>query len=125
MRVNDRDHYNNIKDSITMNNLRKIIKQKDYLIAKVAMSSKVSDSTIKAYMGSSKIPSLPTLISLADFLDCNLDYLIDRTDNPIKVNKLDKLNSNPELNVLLNDIVSLPKDKQELVKAYIEGLLKR
>lgn len=125
MRVNDRDHYNNIKDSITMNNLKKIIKKKEYLIAKVAMNSKVSDSTIKAYMGSYKIPSLPTLISLADFLDCNLDYLIDRTDNPIKIDKIDNLAVNPELNILLNDIINLPKDKQELVNAYVTGLLKR
>lgn len=124
MRVNDRENYISIKDSISMDNLRKIINDKDFLITKVAMNSKVSDATIKAYMGGYKIPSLPTLISMADFLDCNLDYLLDRTNNPIKIKDIEKLGSNQELNMLFNNIMLLPKDKRELVIAYVKGLQK-
>lgn len=124
MRVNDRENYISIKDSISMGNLRKIINDKDFLITKVAMNSKVSDATIKAYMGGYKIPSLPTLISMADFLDCNLDYLLDRTNNPIKIKDIEKLGSSQELNMLFNNIMLLPKDKRELVIAYVKGLQK-
>lgn len=123
MRVNDRDNYISIKKSIKMNNLKKIINDKDFLIAKVAINSKISDSTIKAYMGGYKIPSFPTLISMADFLNCNLDYLLDRTNNPIKINDIEKLSSNPELNQLIQNVISLPIDKQQLVIAYVKGLL--
>ena len=123
MRVNDRDNYISIKKSIKMNNLKKIINDKDFLITKVAINSKISDSTIKAYMGGYKIPSLPTLISMADFLNCNLDYLLDRTNNPIKINDIEKLSSNPELNQLIQNVISLPIDKQQLVIAYVKGLL--
>ena len=38
----------------------------------VAMSGGV-DSTVTAYINGQKIPSVPTLISMGDYLNCNLD----------------------------------------------------
>lgn len=123
MRINDKENYDKVKSSISMRNLKTIIDSKDYTITKVAINSKISDSTVNAYINGQKIPSLPTLISIGDYLNCNLDYLLDRTDNPITMNDLDKINSDIELNQLFQNIVSLPKEKQELVKAYVKGIL--
>lgn len=123
MRINDKENYDKVKSSISMRNLKTIIDSKDYTITKVAINSKISDSTVNAYINGQKIPSLPTLISIGDYLNCNLDYLLDRTDNPITINDLDKINSDRELNQLFQNIVSLPKEKQELVKAYVKGIL--
>lgn len=123
VRINDKENYLSIRNSISMTNLKKIINAKNYLITKAAINSRVSESTLKAYMNGQKIPSIPTLISLADFLNCNLDYLLDRTDNPIKFKDINKINNNQELNQLLQNIVSLPSDKQQLVIAYVKGLL--
>ena len=125
MRINDKDNYNRIKDTITMNNLRDIINERDYTITKVAMNSKISDSTIVAYTNGQKIPSVPTLVSMGDFLNCNLDYLLDRTNNPISINDINKLSSDVEMNKLIQNILSLPNDKKELVKAYVKGLLNK
>lgn len=123
MRINDKEQYQKIQDSITMKNLRTIIDSKGYLIQKVASNSLVSDSSISAYITGDKRPSVAALISLANFLDCNIDFLLDRTNNPVTIDKLNELNNNPELNQLFNNILSLPKDKQELVKAYVQGML--
>lgn len=123
MRINDKENYDKVKSSISMRNLKSIIDSKDYTITKVAINSKISDSTVNAYINEQKIPSLPTLISIGDYLNCNLDYLLDRTDNPITMSDLDKINSDRELNQLFQNIVSLPKEKQELVKAYVKGIL--
>lgn len=123
MRINDKENYDKVKSSISMRNLKTIIDSKNYTITKVAINSKISDSTVNAYINGQKIPSLPTLISIGDYLNCNLDYLLDRTDNPITMNDLDKINSDIELNQLFQNIVSLPKEKQELVKAYVKGIL--
>lgn len=123
MRINDKEQYQKIQDSITMKNLRTIIDSKGYLIQKVASNSLVSDSSISAYITGDKRPSVAALISLANFLDCNIDFLLDRTNNPVTIDKLNELNNNPELNQLFNNILSLPKDKQELVKAYVQGIL--
>lgn len=126
MRINDTENYDAIKKSISMNNLRSIIDSKNYSIVKVAMNSKISDSTVKAYMNpnSDKIPSLPTLISMADYLNCNLDYLLDRTNNPMKVDEIDSLSKDKELSQLVHTISSLDKNKRNLVNAYVQGLLK-
>src|SRR5574344_1430471 len=107
MRINDKENYECIKNSITMKNLKKIIESKDYLIGKVAINSRISDSTVKAYMNGQKIPSLPTLISIADYLNCNLDYLIDRTNNPIKISDLEKISNSEDTNQLIQNILSL------------------
>ena len=117
MRIQDVELYANLKASITLTNLKKIIDSKQISIVKLAMSAKISDSTVKAYMCGRKIPSVPTLISLGDYLNCNLDYLLDRCSNPARVDDLDVISNDTELKQLMHNIMSLPKDKQALVNA--------
>lgn len=90
MWINNKENYNNIRDSITIFNLNKTIDSKDYLIIKVAINSNISGSTVKYYINSQKIPSLPTLIYIADFLNCNITYLVDKTYIPTRINVLEK-----------------------------------
>ena len=123
MRINDKENYDQIRNSISMKNLGKIMASRDYKITKLAVNSKISDSTIVSYMAGQKIPSLPTLISIADFLNVNIDYLLDRTDNPMKIDDLKMLDENNELSLLVKNIMELPEAKQQLVKAYVQGLI--
>ena len=123
MRINDKENYDQIRNSISMKNLGKVIASKDYTITKLAVNSKVSDSTIISYINGQKIPSLPTLISIADFLNVNIDYLLDRTDNPMKIDDLKMLDGNKELSLLVKNIMELPEAKQQLVMAYVQGLI--
>ena len=124
MRINDKENYENIRSKITMKNLKSIIENNGYnSVVKVAMNSKISDSTVNAYINGQKIPSVPTLISMGDYLNCNLDYLLDRTNNPINVNDLNKINTDKELSELIQIISSLPKEKRQLVIAYVKGIL--
>ena len=124
MRINDKENYDIIRISISMTNLKKIIDSKQISMVKLAMNSKISDSTIKAYISGQKIPSLPTLVSIADYLNCNIDYLLDRTNNPIKIDDISSINKNEEVNQLFQNIMSLPNDKRNLVIGYVQGLLK-
>ena len=123
MVINDRDNYEKIKNSISMDNLRKIIKSRGYTTTKVAMESKVSESTINAYINGQKLPSITSLISMSEFLKCNSDYLLGRTDNPMKIDDIEKLHTNEELMLLFQNISSLPEEKQALVSAYVKGLM--
>ena len=123
MRINDKENYENIRSKITMKNLKSIIENNGFSVVKVAMNSKISDSTVNAYINGQKIPSVPTLISMRDYLNCNLDYLLDRTNNPINVNDLNKINTDKELSELIQIISSLPKEKRQLVIAYVQGIL--
>ena len=125
MRINDKENYDIIRNSISMTNLKKIIDSKQISMVKLAMNSKISDSTIKAYISGQKIPSLPTLVSIADYLNCNIDYLLDRTNNPIKIDDISSINKNEEVNQLFQNIMSLPNEKRNLVIGYVQGLLKQ
>ena len=126
MRINDKESYENISNSISMSNLRKILDSKKISTVKLAMNANVSDSTINAYLkngSGKKIPSLPTLISIADYLNCSIDYLLDRSDNPMINSDVNLINNDKDLNQLMQNITSLPKEKRELVIAYVQGLL--
>lgn len=123
MIINDRDNYEKVKNSISMDNLRKIIKSRGYTITKVAMESKVSESTINAYINGQKLPSVTSLISMSEFLKCNSDYLLGRTNNPMKIDDIEKLHTNEELMLLFQNISSLPEEMQALVSAYVKGLM--
>lgn len=122
MRINDKENYENIRSKITIKNLKSIIENNGFSVVKVAVNSKISDSTINAYINVQKITSVPTLISIGDFLNCNLDYLLDRTNNPINVNDLNKINTDKDLSELIQIISSLPKEKRQLVIAYVKGI---
>lgn len=54
MRINDKENYKQIRNSISMKNLHKVIESKNYTITKVAINSKVSDSTIISYINGQK-----------------------------------------------------------------------
>lgn len=124
MERRDEEKFAEITNSITMNNLKKIIDEKGYSKEKVATSIGIAESTIYNYITRERTPYLNTLISLATFFNTSLDYLVDLTDNPLKVDDIDFINNDPQLNQLLQNIMSLPKDKRELVGAFVKGLLK-
>ena len=123
MERRDEEKFTEITNSITMNNLKKIIDEKGYSKEKVATSIGIAESTIYNYIARERTPYLNTLISLAEFFNTSLDYLVDLTDNPIKVDDIDFINKDSELNQLIQNIMSLPKEKRELVIAYVRGLL--
>ena len=49
------------------------------------MQTGIEQALISKYENGERIPPTETLILLADFFDTNIDYLLDRTDNPNKV----------------------------------------
>ena len=123
MRINDKENYNLIRESIDMSNLKKLMDSKGYSVVKVAVNTKVSTSSVNSYINAQKLPSVTALKSLADYLDTSFDYLIGRTDNPLSIDNLSKF-SDPKINTLLNNILSLPKDKFDLIVELINSYTK-
>ena len=122
MKINDKEHYEKVKSTISMSNMRSLIDSKNYSITKLAMNASVSESTINSYLNGQKIPSLTTLVSIANYLNCNIDFLLGRTNNPANVDEIG-MTENKDLNLLFYNIKSLPKEKQELVSAFVKGLM--
>lgn len=59
-----------------------------------------------------------SLAKIADYLDCSVDYLLGRTDNPTAHIKATPLNSK-----LVDLLSQLTPEQQESISAQIEGLL--
>ena len=123
MIINNTEHYDAVRETINMSNMKKLIDSKDYSVTKLAMNACISDSSINSYINGNKLPSVTNLVSIANFLNCNIDFLLGRTDNPLPIEKLNSLSKDSELSMLINNISSLPKDKQKLVEAYVKGLM--
>lgn len=122
MKINDKEHYEQVKNTINMSNMRSLIDSKNYSITKLAMNASISESTINSYLNGQKIPSLTTLVSISNYLNCNIDFLLGRTNNPTNVDEIG-MTENKDLNLLFYNIKSLPKEKQELVSAFVKGLM--
>lgn len=123
MRINGKKEYDELKNTITMNNLKEIRKQRGWGITKTAIISNLTDSTITAYENGYKIPSLTSLISLSNVFNCSCDYLLDRTDNPLPLDKIDKISNNKNDLLLLSKFNSLSEAGKVKLEAYLQGLL--
>ncbi|MGN0525527.1 helix-turn-helix domain-containing protein [Eubacterium sp.] len=65
--------------------MKKLRKEKGLTQIAMQMQTGIEQALISKYENGERIPPTETLILLADFFDTNIDYLLDRTDNPNKV----------------------------------------
>jgi transcriptional regulator with XRE-family HTH domain len=93
--------------------LKEIRNKKNITQIRLSVAAEVSQETISAYESGKALPSAETLIKIADFLDVSIDYLLERTDNPL-VNSSIK----DEDNEIINIYHSLDKNQKEDVLTY-------
>ena len=65
-----------------MENLRIIREKRNINQQKIAVELEISQESISKYENGNAFPSREILIKLADYLNCSIDYLMGRTDNP-------------------------------------------
>ena len=80
-----------------MNNLKKYREEKGITQIRLSIEAGVSQETISAYENGKAFPSAETLIKMSDFLGVSIDFLLDRTDNPL-------VNTNKDINSEMMDI---------------------
>lgn len=78
---------------VKLDNLFIIIKAKGLTAKKVSADTGISTGNISDWKSGRSMPTATKLDLLADYLDCSVDYLIGRTDEP-QVNKNIISNSN-------------------------------
>lgn len=66
-------------------NLKKIRKDRGMTQIALQMQTGIEQALISKYETGERIPPTETLIILADFFNTNIDFLLDRTDNPKKL----------------------------------------
>lgn len=65
-----------------MKNLRELREKRNINQLKIAVDLGITQESISKYETDNAFPSKDTLIRLAEYFDCSVDYLLDRTDNP-------------------------------------------
>ena len=66
-------------------NLRKLRKEKGLTQIGLQMQTGIGQALLSKYETDEKLPTTDNLIVLADFFNTNIDYILDRTDNPNKI----------------------------------------
>lgn len=66
-------------------NLKKLRKERGLTQISMQMHTGIEQALISKYESGDRVPPTDTLILLADFFGTNIDYLLDRTDNPQKI----------------------------------------
>ena len=67
------------------NNLKKLRKERGLTQIALQMQTGIEQALISKYEQGVRVPPTDTIIILADFFNTNIDYLLDRTDNPDKI----------------------------------------
>ncbi len=62
--------------------LRELRKSRGISQLKLAMDLNTNQNTISRYETGEREPGIAELITLADYFDVSVDYLLERTDNP-------------------------------------------
>ena len=65
---------------------KKIIQTNNLTAYRIAKDTGISQGLMAEYHRGDKIPTVNNLVKIADYLNCSVDYLLGRTDNP-EVNK--------------------------------------
>jgi transcriptional regulator with XRE-family HTH domain len=123
MKVNDYEAYKKSSNKITMNNLKLLRNVRGYSVVKLANMINLSDSTISAYENGLKLPSITSLVNLANSLDTSIDYLVDRTDNSISIDKFNNQSVKSNINELASNYEALTNINKEKLRSYLKGLL--
>lgn len=101
-----------------MENLKKIREKRNINQLKIAMDIGITQESISKYETGNAFPSKEILIKLADYLNCSIDYLLNRTDNP-NINK-EKISKEDEK---IENLIFRFKNLSDENKNKLEGCL--
>lgn len=101
-----------------MENLRKIREKRNKSQLQLSIALEVSQESVSKYETGNAFPSKDVLIKMADYLNCSIDYLLNRTSNP-NINK-DKVSKEDEK---IENLICRYKNLSNENKNKLEGCL--
>ena len=105
---------NKFKEILKDLRLEKDVKQKD-----VARECDVSPQCISQLEAGTRSPTGTTLVALANYFNCSIDYLMGRTDEYYNLEKMLVQPHNEKEASLLANFRKLPKDYQAHICSYV------
>ncbi|NLM96670.1 MAG: helix-turn-helix transcriptional regulator [Halanaerobiaceae bacterium] len=96
--------------------LRLLREEKNLSQIELSKEMNVSSQALSQYELGKRMPDAEMIIRIADFFDVSIDYLLDRTDERITVDKIKAvMASDPEFARILDKLLTR-KELQELYK---------
>lgn len=99
---------------VNLDNLFKLIQDKGLTVKKLSDLTGISHGNIGDWKRGKTKPSSTALVTLADYFNCSVDYLLGRVDNPT----YSEASKNENENLVENDDNNLTAQEAELVKIY-------
>ena len=104
-----------------MKNLRKIREKRNINQLKVATDLDITQESISKYETNRAMPSSNVLIKLADYFNCSVDYLLDRTENP-KMNTENVSSQSEEIENLIFRFNKLSIENKNKLDGFLSAL---
>ena len=110
-------------NNFKMNNLKEIREKKNLTQVRVSIDVEVSQELISQYERGTSLPTIPNLIKLSNFFNCSTDYLLGLTNNPNKIDILDK--KGLENQDIIEKYNSLSSENKKNMVSYLEYLFNK
>lgn len=104
--------------------LRSLRKKRGYSTEQVLIALNLPRSTYAAWELGKRVPLTKSLSKLASFLDTNVDYLMLKTDNPIREHQNDLKIALLKASTLTWDGKPINEKQAETISALIEAYVK-
>jgi len=105
-----------------MKNLKILREKRKQTQLNLGIQIGVQQETISAYENGKALPAADTLLKLAEYYNCSIDYLLDLTDVKTQVKDLLIGNLNAQEAEIISAYRELPTDKKNKLIGFIEGL---
>lgn len=106
-----------------MKNLKKLRQQHNLSQQKLADILHVSQQSVYKYENGITSPDIETLILKADFFNTSIDYLVEHTDIPHKIEPVEKNMLNAEEMELLSKYRVLRQSQKKVINHVIDEYL--
>ncbi len=106
--------------------IRILRKEKNITMKQLGKMIGVSESAVSQYENGKRQPDIDTLIKIADFFNCSMDYLLRRTENRqlhFKINEAVRLTSREETHI--NKYRKLDEHSKDIVDFITNRELER
>lgn len=107
------------KNILKAPNLMKILEERG-MGNKISKATGISSGNISDWKSGKSAPNLEAISKIADYLNCSVDYLLGRTDNPQGLNS----NIDPDTAEAIRLFANLPKDKRTELLNFIRAFSK-
>lgn len=107
-----------------MKNLKRLRKQHKLSQQKLADILHVSQQSVYKYENNITSPDIETLIRMADYFNTSIDYLLEYTDIPHKIEPVEKYMLNEEETELVSLYQKLTPSQKETIRMVMIEYLK-